>query len=166
MYAPGDGEISVIDVLGRGMRYLSDEPRPCVCPTCHQVGHQRADPFQVKRARLRWLSYDAGCKPVRFYPQMLYLPPELEPLGAKPGARVRAFLERAVRLLGRRDGILFIWWRIEEITDDRCTQLVRNKEVPVPRGSYLLLSPYWSPSGGGLDWKFSEHPGPGYPKAV
>lgn len=138
-HAPQNGSIWLLDVLDRGMRYLTDEVSPKKCPTCHR-------PFPPDRRGLRWQSLDVGCKPARFYPRMFDLPPRLKPLGDRPEPRVRAFLERATKLLRRKDGMLFVWWRIE--------------------GDYLLLSPYWSPTAGGLEWAMSTPPGPKYPRRV
>lgn len=163
-HAPADGSISVMDVPCHGMRYLTDKAKLDRCPTC---GHIAWLDNGGGGKKLRWMSYDVGrAKPARFYPQLFWLPPELEPLGAWRENRVRTFLAKAVRLLKRSTGCLFVWWRIEEVTDDLCIQRVGGRENPVPRGKYLLLSPYWCPSGASLDWALSNPPEPAYPRRI
>ena len=153
-HAPGGGgHIYVRDILGRGMFYLTDDKRPQKCSNC---GHMDYNP--PGRRRLRWLSHDVGLKPSRFLPRWMYLPPEQEPLGKKPGARVKVFLERGLRLLKRTDGMLYVWWHFEDMPPGH---------ESAPPGRYLALSPYWSPVViQREDWCDSEVPGRGYPRRV
>jgi hypothetical protein len=160
-HAPADGSISVMDVPCHGMLYLTDKARRGPCPTCvHTAWLDNGGGGK----KLRWMAHGVG--KVCFYPQLFYLPPELEPLGIGQERRVRTFLTKAVQLLKHSTGHLFVWWRIEEVTNDLCVQRVGNQENPVPKGKYLLLSPYWCPPGASLDWTLSCPPEPTYPRRI
>lgn len=157
------GTVHVIDVPSRGMLYLTSDVPEKKCPTCGHV----TDHNPPGRRRLRWLSHDARCEPKRFYPRWMYLPPELEPLGRRPELRVRMFLQRAVKLLKREKGTLFVWWKFEDVLEDGHFQTMGNETTPLPKGRYLVLSPYWVPKSiSEMIGSMSQPPGDAYPKRI
>jgi hypothetical protein len=117
--------------------YLTDRPVDSTCPTCgHSLCAQR--PLRP----LHWLEYNRlDNSPRLLPPHWLYLPPKEVPIGKAYKARLRTFLTRAKRLLGRKDGTLVVLWRFSTVTQP----ILAQRQDSIRAGTYLVLSVFWTP---------------------